>query len=235
MIPSTFSLISSNIIYQYPRRMLLHSPFFHHRVQPTTATPPPPSEHQAYTTVPPKHGGSSMDANVVMIFSVLLCLLIFSICINCLIRCMFKCLIMITTRNTQERSLRDNKVIISSGLDKRALKTFPVVKYSKDVKVQGLGTECVICLADFKGGEKLRILPKCHHGFHVKCIDKWLGSQSSCPICRQSLVDTCQKIIDCDHAHNHQATSSSSSSLSSPSEVVVISIVPLEREGLVRD
>ncbi|XP_021713928.1 RING-H2 finger protein ATL78-like [Chenopodium quinoa] len=230
MIPSTFSLISSNL-HQYPRRMLLHSPFFHHRVQPTTATPPPPpSEQHAYTTVPPKHGGSSMDANVVMIFSVLLCLLIFSICINCLIRCMFKCLIMITTRNTQERSLRDNKVVISSGLDKRALKTFPVVKYSKDVKVQGLGSECVICLADFKGGEKLRILPKCHHGFHLKCIDKWLGFQSSCPICRQSLIDTCQKIIDCDH----QATSSSSStSPSSPSEVVVISIVPLEREGLV--
>jgi len=126
---------------------------------------------------------------------------------------------------------------ISSGLDKRALRTFPLVKYSKEMKIQGLclGAECVICLLEFGGGERVRILPKCNHGFHVKCIDKWLSSHSSCPTCRQSLVDTCQKIIGCD---DHQA-SSSSSSLLSPSggtqETTSIAVVPLEREDLVRN
>jgi len=120
------------------------------------------------------------------------------------------------------------------GVDKRALRSFPVVKYSKEVNVQGLDTECVICLSEFKEGEKLRILPKCNHGFHVKCIDKWLNSHSSCPTCRQSLSDTCQKIIDCD---DHQDTSSPSSSLPERviGEVIALNIVPLEREDLVRN
>ena len=126
--------------------------------------------------------------------------------------------------------------VISSGLDKRALRTFPVVKYSKEMKIQGLnlGAECAICLSDFEGGERVRILPKCNHGFHVKCIDKWLSSHSSCPTCRQSLVDTCQKIIGCD---DHQASSSSSSSAAAggTEERISISVVPLEREDLVRN
>ncbi|KMT09216.1 hypothetical protein BVRB_6g133180 [Beta vulgaris subsp. vulgaris] len=113
----------------------------------------------------------------------------------------------------------DEKKKSVSGLDKRALKTFPVVKFSKDVQIQGLGSECVICLSDFKVGEKVRILPKCNHGFHVKCIDEWLSSHSSCPICRQSLVETCQKIIGCDHDH-HTTTSSSTSPSSSSSSLI---------------
>ncbi|KAL2906752.1 RING-H2 finger protein ATL10 [Bienertia sinuspersici] len=135
---------------------------------------------------------------------------------------------------TQERNNNNNqKKVISCGLNKRALKTFPVVKYSKDVKIQGLSTDCVICLSEFKGGERIRILPKCTHGFHVKCIDKWLSSHSSCPTCRESMVDTCQKIIGCDGDHRHHQAASSSSS--SSSEMVAINIVSLEREDVIRN
>ncbi|KAK7360585.1 hypothetical protein VNO77_02592 [Canavalia gladiata] len=43
---------------------------------------------------------------------------------------------------------------------------------------------CAVCLGDFEEGEELRTLPKCKHSFHVPCIDKWLYSHSTCPICR---------------------------------------------------
>lgn len=33
-----------------------------------------------------------------------------------------------------------------------------------------------------------RDLPKCHHGFHVECIDMWLSSHTNCPICRAPVV-----------------------------------------------
>ncbi|KAL2906737.1 E3 ubiquitin-protein ligase ATL76 [Bienertia sinuspersici] len=119
-----------------------------------------------------------------------------------------------------------NKKTKIGGVDKRALKTFPVVKFSKDVKIQGLGTECVICLSEFKGSEKIRILPKCNHGFHVKCIDEWLSSHSSCPTCRQSLVETCQKII---------GSAATTAAATTSEEVITVSIVPLEREDLMRN
>lgn len=45
---------------------------------------------------------------------------------------------------------------------------------------------CVVCLDDFEEGDMLRELP-CHHLFHVGCVDTWLKSHSTCPVCRQVL------------------------------------------------
>ncbi|KAL6992772.1 hypothetical protein U1Q18_010887 [Sarracenia purpurea var. burkii] len=41
---------------------------------------------------------------------------------------------------------------------------------------------------EYVDGDEIRLLPHCGHGFHVTCIDTWLGSHSSCPSCRQILV-----------------------------------------------
>ncbi|KAK7359323.1 hypothetical protein VNO77_01278 [Canavalia gladiata] len=43
---------------------------------------------------------------------------------------------------------------------------------------------CAVCLGEFEEGEDVRTLPECMHSFHVPCIDAWLYSHSSCPICR---------------------------------------------------
>lgn len=45
---------------------------------------------------------------------------------------------------------------------------------------------CVICMCDFEIKQVLRILP-CNHEYHIKCIDKWLKSNRTCPICRHYL------------------------------------------------
>ena len=44
--------------------------------------------------------------------------------------------------------------------------------------------QCVICLGIVQVGEVVRRLPACNHLFHVDCIDMWLHSHSTCPICR---------------------------------------------------
>lgn len=78
--------------------------------------------------------------------------------------------------------------IANTGLKKAGMKELPIVVYTTDSKRStGLTTGCSICLAEFEEGEKLRVLPNCNHGFHVECIDRWLASHSSCPICRHSL------------------------------------------------
>ncbi|KAL0889386.1 hypothetical protein Bca101_013369 [Brassica carinata] len=63
----------------------------------------------------------------------------------------------------------------------------PTLVYSSDLELAGAQAECAICLSEFEQGESIHVLEKCHHGFHVKCIHKWLSSRSSCPTCRTSI------------------------------------------------
>ncbi|CAO2037891.1 unnamed protein product [Urochloa humidicola] len=43
---------------------------------------------------------------------------------------------------------------------------------------------CAVCLEDVEAGEMVRRLPACGHLFHVECIDMWLHSHVTCPLCR---------------------------------------------------
>ncbi|KAI2504977.1 finger protein [Fragilaria crotonensis] len=53
------------------------------------------------------------------------------------------------------------------------------------------GTVCSICLVDFDAGDAVRDLP-CKHFFHLSCVDNWLRSESTCPLCRES----CRPAVD---------------------------------------
>ncbi|CAJ1949976.1 unnamed protein product [Sphenostylis stenocarpa] len=63
----------------------------------------------------------------------------------------------------------------------------PTLRFNHEAFVSTGSTQCVICLADYKEKELLRIIPKCGHTFHLSCIDMWLKKQSTCPVCRLSL------------------------------------------------
>lgn len=45
-----------------------------------------------------------------------------------------------------------------------------------------------MCLADYQANEKLQQIPPCGHTFHLDCIDLWLTSHTTCPLCRLSLI-----------------------------------------------
>ncbi|XP_078442765.1 TOXICOS EN LEVADURA 4 [Wolffia australiana] len=49
--------------------------------------------------------------------------------------------------------------------------------------------DCAVCLSEFKLHDQLRLLPSCRHAFHASCVDTWLRSSRSCPLCRASIVE----------------------------------------------
>ena len=52
-------------------------------------------------------------------------------------------------------------------------------------------TQCSICLEDFVEEEMTSVLAcSASHTFHPSCIDKWLESQNTCPVCRTFMTDT---------------------------------------------
>ncbi|KAK4778542.1 hypothetical protein SAY86_006070 [Trapa natans] len=76
------------------------------------------------------------------------------------------------------------------GLDQSVISTFPTLEYSKvkDLKIGKGALECAVCLCEFEDDETLRLIPKCDHVFHPDCIDAWLASHTTCPVCRANLV-----------------------------------------------
>ncbi|CAH0730708.1 unnamed protein product, partial [Brenthis ino] len=68
------------------------------------------------------------------------------------------------------------------GLARHEIDLLPSYKYSEQTH-QGEQTSCVVCMCEFEARQTLRVLP-CAHEFHAKCVDKWLRSNRTCPICR---------------------------------------------------
>ncbi|CAL5094441.1 unnamed protein product [Urochloa decumbens] len=48
--------------------------------------------------------------------------------------------------------------------------------------------ECAICIAEFADGEEGRLLPRCGHRFHARCVDAWFRFHTTCPLCRASVL-----------------------------------------------
>ncbi|XP_066352126.1 putative RING-H2 finger protein ATL49 [Miscanthus floridulus] len=76
-----------------------------------------------------------------------------------------------------------------AGVDQSFIDALPVFLYGAVVSAGGKDPfDCAVCLCEFADDDRLRLLPKCSHAFHVDCIDTWLLSHSTCPLCRRSLL-----------------------------------------------
>ncbi|GJM98273.1 hypothetical protein PR202_ga15263 [Eleusine coracana subsp. coracana] len=45
---------------------------------------------------------------------------------------------------------------------------------------------CAVCLEELREGALVRMLASCKHYFHAGCVDVWLLSHATCPVCRGS-------------------------------------------------
>lgn len=74
----------------------------------------------------------------------------------------------------------------NSGLDPLIIASLPKLLYKQTNQfIKGEeAIECSVCLCNILEDASVRVLPNCNHIFHVDCVDKWFGSNTTCPICR---------------------------------------------------
>ncbi|CAJ1930700.1 unnamed protein product [Sphenostylis stenocarpa] len=143
---------------------------------------------KAVTTAAPPPEAVALESDFVVILAALLCALICVVGLVAVARCAW-------LRRGPGGGNSPRQALANKGLKKKVLQSLPKFAYVDSNPSKWVATsECAICLAEFTAGDEIRVLPQCGHGFHVPCIDTWLGSHSSCPSCRQVLaVARCQK------------------------------------------
>ncbi|XP_031288014.1 RING-H2 finger protein ATL7-like [Pistacia vera] len=72
------------------------------------------------------------------------------------------------------------------GLKKELREMLPIIIYKESFSIKD--TQCSVCLADYQAEDKLQQIPACGHAFHMDCIDHWLATHTTCPLCRLSLI-----------------------------------------------
>ncbi|XP_010670603.2 RING-H2 finger protein ATL73 [Beta vulgaris subsp. vulgaris] len=158
----------------------------------------PPTAATPYGSKPRVVGDVDIDANMVIILAVLLFALLCALGLNSVVRCALRC----TGRHDHNHNHNHSDVgalggvyvsAATRGLKRSTIRQIPTTLYhitSSGRTINNvMSTECMICLGEFIEGENIKVLPKCKHGFHSKCIDTWLLSHSTCPTCRQSLSE----------------------------------------------
>uniref|UniRef100_A0A7N0T295 RING-type E3 ubiquitin transferase n=1 Tax=Kalanchoe fedtschenkoi TaxID=63787 RepID=A0A7N0T295_KALFE len=151
-------------------------------------------QNGSVSTSPQPSSGARISPTVLIIIVVLAFLFFISGVLHLLVKFLAK-------RRSHPRAFHDNDVSESDalqrqlqqlfhlhdcGLDQAAIDALPVFLY-KDVTGAHEPYDCAVCLSEFLLDDKLRLLPMCSHAFHIHCIDTWLLSSSTCPVCRNSL------------------------------------------------
>ncbi|EEF30541.1 RING-H2 finger protein ATL74 [Ricinus communis] len=173
--------MESSVYHQHHHRLFLEKE--------AAAAAVPPYNHGERTSEYYASESTNFDSNMVIVLAALLCALICALGLNSIVRCAlrFSYRFSSNTPSAVQAANLNPEQAIDRGIKKQSLSQIPEVKYESGLNIPV--TDCPICLGEFAEGEKVRVLPKCNHGFHVKCIDKWILSHSSCPLCRQPLLE----------------------------------------------
>ncbi|CAI9098652.1 OLC1v1035337C1 [Oldenlandia corymbosa var. corymbosa] len=162
-------------------------PYFVH--QPPPPPPPPPSSSGVQT------GGFNLNSKVspsVLLIIIILAIIFF---VSGLLHLLVRYLLRPPRRDPDEidtvtalqGQLQQLFHLHDAGVDQSFIDTLPIFNYKAIIGVKS-PFDCAVCLSEFEAEDKLRLLPKCSHAFHMECIDTWLLSHSTCPLCRASLI-----------------------------------------------
>lgn len=144
---------------------------------------------------PPEPSYSSPHITILLV--VILVVFFLATSVICLCKCFVENLF---TSWRLHNSPTVNVVVVNSrlGLDRSVVQSFPTFVYSsvKELRREKYGLECAICLLEFEDDSVVRLLTFCYHVFHQECIDLWLESHKTCPVCRQDLTLPPEKALE---------------------------------------
>ncbi|XAR63302.1 hypothetical protein NMG60_11023191 [Bertholletia excelsa] len=102
----------------------------------------------------------------------------------------------------RDRCLYDRQVVSDELISSLPIFTFGSVTGNI------AGGDCAVCLSKFERNDQLRLLPLCCHAFHADCVDAWLKSNQTCPLCRSTVhptdADVLNKILSSSAADEHR-------------------------------
>ncbi|KAK9275102.1 hypothetical protein L1049_022361 [Liquidambar formosana] len=156
-----------------------------------------PSRSQPLSPPPPNLDSSGFNLNNKVSPSILLVIIILAIIffVSGLLHLLVRFLLRPPNRDPEDL---DNVTVLQgqlqqlfhlhdAGVDQSFIDTLPVFHYKAIIGLKN-PFDCAVCLCEFETEDKLRLLPKCSHAFHMECIDTWLLSHSTCPLCRACLL-----------------------------------------------
>ena len=79
--------------------------------------------------------------------------------------------------------LRSNRL---GGFPTKHMAAIPTMIFNGDNNDEYGSGDCAICLDLFEQSDLLRKLP-CGHRFHSTCIDKWIATNTVCPLCKADI------------------------------------------------
>lgn len=83
------------------------------------------------------------------------------------------------------------------GLKKELREMLPIIVYKESFSIRD--SQCSVCLVDYQAEDRLQHIPACGHTFHMDCIDLWLTTHTTCPLCRLSLLPTTKSSTELPH------------------------------------
>ncbi|XP_060072679.1 E3 ubiquitin-protein ligase ZNRF3-like [Ylistrum balloti] len=164
------------------------------------------SQHQQQPIGPPKSTKEYFDMGIFVAVFFLFCII---------------CIIVILKLKLRHREQQ----LSMSALAKRAISKLETRKFKgsssgKSLRVQtpvsdiysnSSGCEgCAICLDEYTEGQILRVLP-CSHEFHRLCVDPWLVTHRTCPLCLFNIVAQPESSVDQEEPVRNEPRTQSSS------------------------
>ncbi|KAH7668641.1 Zinc finger RING/FYVE/PHD-type protein [Dioscorea alata] len=148
-----------------------------------------PASSSSLIIPPPPAGTGSYNPSLLIIAAILIFVIAASASIHLLLR-LFSRLPSPSSRpipnpNPNSHSGSGSGSTSTTDQDAKALIASLPISTAAAARLSG---DCAVCLSHLRPQDRLRILPACRHAFHLSCIDAWLRSSPSCPLCRSPIT-----------------------------------------------